>query len=85
MKKFNRNTVKISYSCTNNIYKIIYNHNRKLLDKSHMDDKRAQILLCDLKKKRKKNTPCIEGVLPKTYDTKLSFSPWKIEVIREYT
>ena len=28
-KIFNRNTLKISYSCTNNLSKIIINHNKK--------------------------------------------------------
>ena len=40
---FNKNPVKISYPCTNNISKIIYNHNRKIIDKLFMDDK-AHIL-----------------------------------------
>ena len=29
----NTNNVKISYSCTNNSYKIIDNHNKKLINK----------------------------------------------------
>ena len=32
-KFFNRNTVKISYSCTNNMHSILNNYNRRLLDK----------------------------------------------------
>ena len=32
-KIFNRNNLKISYSCTNNLSKIIINHNRKIISK----------------------------------------------------
>ena len=34
---FNRKTIKISYSCPNNLYKIISNHNKNLIEKSCVD------------------------------------------------
>ena len=34
-KIFNRNSIKISYSCTNNMYEILNNHNKRLLDESN--------------------------------------------------
>ena len=27
----------------------------------------------------------MEGVIPKTYHTNVTFSPWKVEVMSEYT
>ena len=44
-KIFSRNTLKISYSCTINIFKIIYNHNKNLRDKSVIDNQRTNKLL----------------------------------------
>ena len=38
-KIFKRNTIKISYSCTDNISQIIHNHNGKLIDWSNLRDK----------------------------------------------
>ena len=43
-KIFNRNALRIIYSRTNNISKIIYNHNRKLIDESYLENKRTHIL-----------------------------------------
>ena len=40
---FCRNTIKISCSCMNDIFKIIYNCDWKIVDKSHMDYKRTRI------------------------------------------
>ena len=50
-KIFNRNTIKIRYSRTNNISKIIYNHNRKLIYWSNLKDKETHKSPCkELKK-----------------------------------
>ena len=35
---FNRNSIRINYPCTNNISKIIYNPNWKLIDKLNLKD-----------------------------------------------
>ena len=45
------NTLKICYSCTNNISKIIYNHKKKLVDKSLIDYQRTNKLLCNCRNK----------------------------------
>ena len=45
-KIFNRNTIKISYSCMNDIYKIIYNHNMKLIERLDLRDKETQKSSC---------------------------------------
>ena len=43
-KIFNWNALKISYSCTDNISKIIYNHNKNLINKSLIDNQRIDKL-----------------------------------------
>ena len=46
-KIFNRNTIKISYSYTNNISKIICDHNRKLIDRLKSRDKETHKFPCN--------------------------------------
>ena len=50
-KIFNRNTLKISYSCTNYISKINYNHKKKLADKSLRDNYTTNKLHCNCRSK----------------------------------
>ena len=40
---FNRNTVKISYSCTKNMYNILSNHNRRLLNELTTRDRNPNV------------------------------------------
>ena len=50
-KIFNRNTIKISYSCTNNFRSKIIAHNNKILNKSNIDDKSTiKDKLCNCRK-----------------------------------
>ena len=58
-KIFNGNTIKISYSCTNNIYKILNNHNRKLLDELNKNNERTNRVPCNC---RKKNECPLDGL-----------------------
>ena len=51
MQNIYRSTVKISYSRTNFISKIIYSHNRKLTDESYMENNRTHTLHCNCKNK----------------------------------
>ena len=46
-KLFNRTNLKVSYSCTENLEKIIKNHNRKIIKKSNKDGKKR----CNCKNK----------------------------------
>ena len=46
-KKFNRKTIKISYFCTNSLYKIINNHNKNLIEKSCVDKQSLRKPLCN--------------------------------------
>ena len=50
-KIINKNNVKISYSCTNNISKIIDNHNKKLINKldCNNNDNSKQSCNCKMK------------------------------------
>ena len=92
-KIFNRNIVEISYSFTNNLSRIIYNHNRKLFGHSHMDNKRTLIFGHSWIIREhlyyfvivETNVPWVEGVIPKMWYTKLTFSPWKVEMMRKST
>ena len=52
-KIINKNNVKISYSCTNNISKIIDNHNKKLINKLDWNNNDNLRHLCNCKKKYK--------------------------------
>ena len=56
-KIINRNNVKTSYSCTNNISRIIYNHNKKFIDKLYRNnyDKLKQFCNCKIKNE------CLQG------------------------
>ena len=57
-KIFNRNTVKLSYSCTENISNIISAHNKKILDAPSTGTEAER--LCNCPKKTKPNCP-LEG------------------------
>ena len=48
-KIFNRKTIEISYSCTNDLYKIINNHNKNLLEKSSVDRQGLSKPICNCK------------------------------------
>ena len=50
-KIFNRNTVKISYSSTNNIHSILNNHNRSLLDKLNRNSGGPDEVSCNCRRK----------------------------------
>ena len=52
---FNRNTVKLSYSCTKNIKTIIQSHNKKVLNQSKPAETEKK--LCDCQKNRKDRCP----------------------------
>ena len=46
-KIFNRNLVKISYSCTKNMHSILNNHNRRLLDESNRNSGGPDVASCN--------------------------------------
>ena len=46
-KMFNRKTIKIIYSCINNLYKIISNHDKNLIEKSWVDRQGLSKPLCN--------------------------------------
>ena len=48
---FNRNTVKISYSCTKKISNILSNHNRKLLNELISRDRNPDVASCNCRRK----------------------------------
>ena len=48
---FNRNTVKISYSCTKNIHSTLNNHNRRLLDKLNRNSGGPDVVSCNCRSK----------------------------------
>ena len=48
---FNRNTVKISYSCTKNMYNILSNHNRRLLNELTTRDRNPNVESCNCRNK----------------------------------
>ena len=48
---FNRNTVKISYSCTKNMYNILSNHNRRLLNELITRDRNPDDGSCNCRNK----------------------------------
>ena len=50
-KNFNRNTVKISYSCTNNMYGNLNNQNRRLLDELNRNDGEPDEMPCNCRRK----------------------------------
>ena len=49
---FNENTVKISYSCTNNMYGILNHHNRRLLDELNRNNGGSGERFCKCWRKR---------------------------------
>ena len=51
MKIFNRNSVKVSYSCTKNIHNILNNHNRNLLDELIKNGGRPDLASCNCRNK----------------------------------
>ena len=48
---FNRNTVKISYSCTKNMYNILSNHNKRLLNELITRDRNPDVESCNCRNK----------------------------------
>ena len=48
---FNRNTVKISYSCTKNMYNILSNHNKRLLNELITRDRNPDVKSCNCRNK----------------------------------
>ena len=52
-KIFNRNTVKISYSCTNNMHSILNIHNRRLLDELDRNSGGPDEVSCNRRRKGK--------------------------------
>ena len=48
---FNRNTVKISYSYTKNMYNILSNHNRRLLNELTTRDRNPNVESCNCRNK----------------------------------
>ena len=53
-KIFNRNTVKISYSCTNNMNNILNNHNRRLLNELIVKDRSPDVASCHCRSKEER-------------------------------
>ena len=51
-KIFDRNTVKISYSCTNKMHDILNNHNRRLLDELYKNSGGPDEVSCNSRRKR---------------------------------
>ena len=49
---FNRNTVKISNSCTKNMYNILSNHNRRLLNELTTRDRNPNVESCKCRNKQ---------------------------------
>ena len=50
-KMFNRNTVKMSYSCTNNMHSILNNHNKRLLDELNRNSGGPDEVSCNYRRK----------------------------------
>ena len=50
-KIFNRNTLKISYSCTKNMHNILNNRNRRLLDELIKNSGRPDVVSCNCRSK----------------------------------
>ena len=50
-KVFDRNTVKISHSCTKNMHSILNNHNRRLLDELNRNSGGPDVASCNCKSK----------------------------------
>ena len=50
-KFFNRNIVKISYSCTINMHSILNNHNRRLLDELNRNSGGPDEVFCNYRRK----------------------------------
>ena len=50
-KIFNRNTIKISYSCINNMHSILNNHDRKLLDELNRNSGGQDEVSCNCRRK----------------------------------
>ena len=48
---FNRNTVKISYSCTKNMYNILSNHNKRLFNELITRDRNPDVGSCNCRNK----------------------------------
>ena len=57
---FNRNTLKISYSCTKNMKQIIQAHNNKILSKTKKKQNKMPEKTCDCQKSKKDKCP-LEG------------------------
>ena len=55
---FNRKAIKISYSYTNNLYKIISNHNNNLIEKSWVDRQGLSKPLCNCRVREKCSVGC---------------------------
>jgi len=60
----NRNTVRISYSCTKNIKTIIQSHNKKVLNQSKPAETEKK--LCDCQKNRKDRWENVTGLTSST-------------------
>ena len=61
-KIFNRNTIKISYSCMNNTKQIIDNHNKRILNSTeHTDDTASNTIVNKTCNCRQKNTCPLNG------------------------
>lgn len=56
-KLFNKNNLKVSYSCTSNMEKQIVNHNRKLLEEG--DNKEVRKCNCRVKEEYSLNGVCL--------------------------
>ena len=79
LKKFNGSTVKISYSCTNNMHSILNNHNRRLLDELNwnMED----LMRCSVTLEEKGNAPRADDATRRTSHIKCEFLSWNIIII----
>ena len=55
-KIFNRNTIKMSYSCLRNVKQTISNNNHRLLQLHRMKESTQDNKLCDCRQKKKTNS-----------------------------
>ena len=71
---FNRNTVKISYSCTKNMYDILSNHNKRLLDELITRDRNPDMEFVIVG--MKKNAPWADAAIREMSYTRHVFLLW---------
>ena len=76
---FNRNTLKINYSCADNISNIRYYDNKNLIDKSIIDDQRTNKFVCNCGNKE----DCLVGGMYNSEDVVNQATIFPMENIKE--